>query len=332
MTGQSPAVSVIIATMDSYDSIRKTISHVCAQTVADTIEVIIVAPSAEQLGADGKSAPFTNMQVVETGPIESIGAANASGIRNASADIVVLAEDHCFPEPGWAAALIDAHRGDWAAVGPGVRNANPATAVSWADLFIGYGPWLLPTPGGEAEFLPGHNTSYKREVLLQYGEDLDSLMDAETVLHWKLRSDGFRLLLEPRAVVAHTNFSLWRSWLPVQFYNGRMFAGSRMTEMPGWKRLMYAAGSPLIPLVRLARIARQAKNGKLLGRFAACFHALVPGLLLDGAGQFLGYTFGAGNARERVANYEFRRIEHITDGDRKLVYQAENKSRSGGAR
>ena len=61
---------------------------------------------------------------------------------DAHAPIVALAEDHCFPEPGWADALIRAHQGPWAVVGPVVRNANPATIVSWCDFVIGYGPWM----------------------------------------------------------------------------------------------------------------------------------------------------------------------------------------------
>ena len=108
-----PALSVVLATSDSYDQIRKTISHLRAQTAGERIEVVIVAPSIGQLGiVDEDHASFANVTVVETGPIESIGAANAQGVRRASAEIVVLAEDHCFPEPAWAAALLEAHQGE----------------------------------------------------------------------------------------------------------------------------------------------------------------------------------------------------------------------------
>ena len=44
--------------------------------------------------------------------------------------VVAFGEEHCFPEPGWAQALIDAHREDYAAVGPAMHNANPDTIVS----------------------------------------------------------------------------------------------------------------------------------------------------------------------------------------------------------
>src|SRR5581483_3682407 len=222
MTDQkSPSLSVILATPGAYVTIRKTIQHLLSQTIRHQLEIVIVATSREHLQLDGREfAPFCGYQIVELGSMHSIGNANAAGIRRAKAQLVALAEDHCFPDPQWAERLVAAHQGPWVAVGPGVRNANPNTAVSWADLFIGYGPWLAPSPSREAEFLPGHNTSYKRDVLLTYENRLDSMMQAETVLHWDLRSKGHRLYMESAASVAHTNFSLWSSWVPAQFYNG----------------------------------------------------------------------------------------------------------------
>lgn len=314
-------LSVIIATPDRFDTIRNTIAHLRKQTVGADLEIVIVAPARVSQQFDAKELePFAGYRVVEVGSIDSIGRANAAGVRAASASIVALAEDHCFPEAGWAEALIAAHAGDWAAVGPGVRNANPSTAVSWADLFIGYGPWLVPGEAGEAAFLPGHNTSYKREVLLAYGEALASMLEAETLLHWDLRDRGYRLLFEPTAVVAHTNFSLWRSWIPIQFHSGRMFAGSRRKAMALWKRLVYVLGSPLIPAVRLARIAAQVRPRHLLKELAFCAHALAIGLALDAMGQLVGYATGIGNARDRVARYEFRRVDHVTSDDRQSVF------------
>jgi len=52
-----------------------------------------------------------------------------------------------------------------------------------------------PAPAGFVDYLPGHNTSYKRELLLGYGADLDSMMEGETSLHWDLRSKGHKLYL-----------------------------------------------------------------------------------------------------------------------------------------
>ncbi len=315
--GNTPLLSVILATPAGYRTIRKTVSHLRSQTARAFLELVIVAPSKELLNLEADQlSEFTRYQVVEIGQFHSIGQANAAGICQAVAPIVALAEDHCFPDPQWAERLIAAHQGPWAAVGPGVRNANPNTAVSWADLFIGYGPWLTPSPSREAEFLPGHNTSYKREVLLGYADQLDPMMEAETVLHWDLREKGHRLYMESAASVAHTNFSLWTSWIPAQFYNGRLFAGARVRQKPLPWRMVFVLGSPFIPGVRLWRIWTGLPSKELKIRFFACLHALIIGLAIDGVGQMIGYALGTGNALDKVAKYEFDRFKHVREQDR----------------
>lgn len=315
--GNTPLLSVILATPAGYRTIRKTVSHLRSQTAHSSLELVLVAPSQELLGLEvDQLKEFACYQVAEILKFQSIGQANAAGIRRATASIIALAEDHCFPDPQWAEKLIAAHQGPWAAVGPGVRNANPNTAVSWADLFIGYGPWLTPSPSREVEFLPGHNTSYKREVLVGYGDQLDTMMEAETVLHWDLREKGHRLYMESTASAAHTNFSLWTSWIPAQFYNGRLFAGARARQKSLSWRMVYVLGSPLIPGVRLWRIWTGLPSKELKIRFFGCLHALIIGLAIDGVGQMVGYALGTGNALDKVARYEVDRFKHVREQDR----------------
>lgn len=316
-------LSVVLATPDAFAAIRQTIAHLARQTVRHEIELVLVAPPAAMLDADeAMLASFGRVVRVDaTGPL-SIGSANAAGVRRASADVVALSEDHAFPDPDWAARLIAAHEGPHAAVGPSVGNANPRSAVSRADLFIGYAPWLAPARAGERDFLPGHNSSYKRSVLLGYAGGLDAMLDAETLLHWDLRARGERLWLEPRARIAHTNFSLWRSWLPAQFHYGRLFAGLRARGMSRLRRAIYIAGSPLIPPLRLWRIWREVGAVPGRGSRLSCLHALVAGLAFDGLGQLAGYALGVGSSATRTSVYEFNRSRHVLDDERRELWPA----------
>jgi hypothetical protein len=244
------------------------------------------------------------------GALRSVGSANALGIRHASAPVVALAEDHAFPAPGWAKALIETQRQPWAAVGPVICNANPASKLSWADMIIGYGPWIDPAHAGFVDHLPGHNSSYKREVLLGYGSDLERMMEAETVLHWDLRAKGHKLYLEPAAKIAHTNFALLSHFVAAHFYGGRMFATIRAQDGHwAWpRRLLFACGSPLIPLVRLWRILRDmSRPGRRLRLVLHVLPQLLLGLVMDGAGQMLGYALAAGESRAKLKGLEFRR-------------------------
>lgn len=316
-------MSVVIVTPDNYQTIRKTLEHLHRQTIRELLEIVIVAPSTEELNLDESlMSVFAGHLVVELDRIESIGRANAAGIRRATAELVALAEDHCFPNPDWARNLIETHRGPWAVGGPAIRNANPSNSVSWADLFVAYGPWLAPTKPREVQFLPGHNSSYKRAVLVPYERTLETRMEAETLLHWELCAKGQRLYLEPAAWVDHTNFSLWSSWLVDQFYGGRVFASFRALQMSALRRLVYIIGSPLIPLVRLIRIATAVwrYSDQWMGRLLSCLPTLVIGLALNGIGQMMGYALGVGNALERYSQYEFHRDRHVTETDRRTVF------------
>lgn len=307
-----PALTVVSITPDRYDTVRRTLRHVRAQTARDEIELLLIAPSRDTLEADeSELAEFRWVKIVEVGPLGATGEVRARAVREASAPIVVFTEDHCFPEPEWAAALLARHAGPWAAVGPVLRNANPDTMVSWADLFIAYGPWLAPGVAGPKDHLPGHNSSYKVSVLLEYGDRLAQLMEAESVLQWDLRRCGHQLFLEPAARAAHTNFAHWATFRPVQVMNGRVFADMRRRDWSMPKRVAFAAASPLIPAVRFVRAVRDAhRAGIPVSLLARATPALAAGLLLDGVGQMLGYAFGAGDSlRVDLVCFESHRVE-----------------------
>ena len=114
-----PSLSVVLACIDEGPAIRTTVAHLARQTAAREIELVLSAPPARGSAPEPEiAAAFAGVRTVEIGAVNSIARANAAGIRAATAPVVALSEDHCFPEPGWAAALIDAHSGPWSVVGP----------------------------------------------------------------------------------------------------------------------------------------------------------------------------------------------------------------------
>jgi predicted dehydrogenase len=319
----APKLSVILATPDDYRTIRATVRHLNRQTVAGDIELVIIAPFANTLDAVGAElAPFKRHQVVEVGTMRSVAWANAIGVARATAPIVAFAEDHCFPHPTWAQALLAAHEKPVSAVGPVVRNGNPGTMTSWADFLIAYGEWSDPHPAGPAQHLPGHNSSYKRDVLLDYGERLEPALEAESVLHWELRDAGHELHIEPEAKIDHLNFALLSVWIPTQFYCGWQFGATRASGWPWWKRLAWVGGAGLIPAVRLMRVVKAAlAPGRTQQRaiLPRVMPTLVLGLVLDGLGQAVGYAIGLGNVTAKLAGLEFHRVKYLTPRDQAAV-------------
>lgn len=307
MTG--PLLTAALLTPDDFQTIRKTVSCFASQSVVANIELLVLAPDPARVRFEPADVQaFHSVRVIDADLSLDTGHARATAVREASAPIIVFGEDHCFPEPGWAAALLAAHEGPWTAVGPVVRNANPGTLVSWADLLKGYGPWLAPGKSGELDHLPGHNSSYKVSALLPLGDDLGPLMEMETTLHWRLRAGGSRLFQEAKAQVAHTNFEKWGTWIPVSYHAGRVFAATRARSWSFPKRLAFAVATPLVPLVRMWRHMRQAivagLPGGLIVRVAP---VLLIGLILDGVGQLVGCLGGPGNSSATLVQWDFHR-------------------------
>lgn len=313
-----PALSVILPTRGRFASIRTTFLHLQRQTVAERIELVVVAPDERDFGLP-VSTRLHSVQLVATGERVSVPSAYAQGVRRAQGAIVAFSEDHAFPAPTWAEALIARHAEGWVAVGPVVHNGNPRTAVSWADYLLGYGPWHDARPGGAVAMLPGHNCSYKRDALLRFEPDLQPWLTAEFVLQERLMRDGGRLYLEDRARIRHLNFARPGVFLPVQFHSGRQFAACRTRQWPGWRRIVYAGGSPLIPIVRLWRTLRLGVRFPAQPSRWRILTVLLAGLVADGIGQFAGYLIGAGSSEKFLADYEYDRVRFITSEDRAAV-------------
>jgi glycosyltransferase involved in cell wall biosynthesis len=314
-------MSVVLVTPDNYNTIRKTIKHLRAQTVRDKLEIVIVAPSVERLGLDDSELrDFLHFRVVEVGEIKLVARAKAIAVREALAPIVAFAEDHCYPDPDWAKALITAHVKGFASVGPAMGNANPNTMISWAGMFMHFGPYFEPTIVGLTDQLPWHNVSYKRRLLMDYGDKLASIMVIEGLLLDDLRAKGHQIYLEPAAKTNHVNISSLPSWVRHAFWGGRLYAAIRVQEkrLSPWRRLLYIFGAPIIPLVRLRRVIKEIQRASRQQELIpGILPALISGLVPHAIGELTGYAFGLGNAEERYSHYEMLRINHITAQDRK---------------
>lgn len=313
-------MSVIILTPDEYATIRQTVASLAAQTVAAHLELIIVAPSQAAIKLPAETGAFGEVTIVEVGAIISTPAARIAGARAARAPLVAFVEDHALYNPHWAEALIDAHRQGHAVVGGMFGNANPASLVSWANLLTEYGEWMKP-PARTMHHLPGHNSSYKKEILLAYGSELEAKFVFESVLHWDLLKRGYTLFFEPRAKIYHLNYSRVTPTIQLRFYSGAVFAGARSRHWSIFKRLAFAAGAPLIPFVRFVRILRHLRGAPIPG---GVMPRVLPWMLLflifDAAGEMVGYARRVDDFVYKLSAMEYRRERYLTEKDRQAWF------------
>lgn len=316
---QPPLMSVIITTGPGYESIRTTIKHLKKQTVKESLEIIIISPAIEwSAGVEAEFKDFYGTILIEADIDTELYDTWVTAVRRSNAPVVVFGENHAFPEPEWAEALIEAHKGPWAAVGCVIKNVNPDSVNSRAQLYMTYGPYTEPVESGEINDLPGHNTSYKRSILLDYGDELRNLLIRTNILHMDLRARGYRLYMENKARTDHVNVSKTSSILFDLFYNGQLYTAA-LAQYKRWsisKRILHSLLEPLIILKHfrgtLQSIRRAGQWNQLI---PAALPIIVTGLAAHFMGKIRGYLIGCGNTQEKINNFEFDRFKHITDQD-----------------
>lgn len=319
-----PDMSVVVVSLDSYARIRRTIAALRLQTAKRQLEIVIVAPSREVLKLDEVDLQdFLSFQVVEIGPIRSTGGAITAGFQRAQAPVVAYAEEHSYPFPTWAEALLLAHKQPWGAVGVAIVNANPDSIISWANLFTDFGPSVDPAVGGVTSHLAWHHGSYKRELLSGYDtEQLQNFLETEGLLHQALQDRGYQLYLEPTAKSNHVNVSTMLSLIRCEFVGGRLYGAARVRHNK-WsmaRRLLYILGSPLIPVLRLRRTLREVRRA---GQWDKLLPQILPGiitaLLAHCLGEISGYALGARDAAWQRVPCELNRCDFLRESHRTLA-------------
>lgn len=300
-------MSVVLVTDDDFSSIARPVRHLEEQTASDRIELVIVAPSEGRIrpAYDPATAGFRGVRIVEHGSVSSRGSAAATGVRAASGPIVGFVENHSYPASRWAEALLEAHEGPWAAVGPAVENANPATRTSSVNFLLTYGRWSGAVRAGEVDLLPFHNSAYKRAWLDRYGERLGAMLDAEYWLQSDVRALGGRLYLAPEARTAHANEPRLGTSLRLLYGQGRMFGSRRSVGWSRLRRAAYVAGAPAIPLVNLPRVLRESSRSAPAAELVPSLPSILLHVAVQGAGEAVGYLTGAGGDEEFLVGHEF---------------------------
>ncbi len=304
-------ISVVLVAFRDYAHIARTVGFLSRQTVADQIELIIVAP--HRLPELATLTGFGAVQVVEIGRIHNVDIAAADGVLAATAPIVSVIEDHAYPDPAWAERIIATYaQGDWGIVGSRIGNANPASGLSWANMLIAYGPQSR-TKRQEVKNMPTHNSSFRTALVQAYGDDLRAMMGRGGGLMAALREQGATAFHAGDARVAHANPSKLSASADLRFNAGRQYATKRAQDWSLSKRIGFALGAPLIPFVRLLRFYQDYFASGAVDK--RVLPALLLALSFDAVGQAAGYLWGEGKSAETLATFEMGRLRHLTPHD-----------------
>ena len=323
------ALSVVMIVPNQRDTVLRTLQCLRAQTARERMEIILFGPSMAVLDTlRDDLAAFGGYQLVAWGRMRNMAAARGEAFRIARTPLVAHAEDHCFPDPGWAEAFLrvsapDAQGIAPAAAGPLMVNANPASLWSWAAFTLHFAHAAFPESRGAVDFLATHNTCFHRDSVLALGASLDSGIEMEILLQNRLRAEGYSLFHEPNAVTRHVNVSRPLPLLKASFYGGWLFSTVRMRE-ERWtlgRKLFQLAVSPIVPLLQLKRrwgaLTRIAGERRLLPLVAVPVIAIAA---LHTVGEVVGILFPRDTVIEDYSNFENTRMRFVRPEETALLY------------
>jgi len=317
-----PSLSVILLSLDGGASLKKVVRHLNTHQWADQIEIVVAITEEAPLVLDQPQG-FAGIRVVRVPVRDDFGKARAAAIRAASAPFVVLAEDHSFPIEGWAQALLAPLEAGAPAVGPQILVANPGTSISWSDAILCYGDYLQPMCQNATEHIPWHNSAYRREILLAFGDRLDFLLQADSLIQAALADQGHRFVMTPYAATNHCNHSLLQPHWKALYWGNRLYGATRAIreEWPAVRRLFYAAAWPAIVgfrAWRAVRICFALRDDQI--RYRTLLPLLLAGAIVAAIGEVWGYLFGLGrNTLRRRSYYELTRAIHVLPSEVSLL-------------
>jgi hypothetical protein len=199
-----------------------------------------------------------------------------------------------------------------------MANANPATIWSWATLLPSYGYWVKPNHFGQTDRLMRLNVSYKRDLVLRYGDELDRLFGRGGDLQGRIQADGGNFYLTDRSSIAHLNPSRFFPAFDLLVKAGRLYASGQAARK-GWAfpiRFVAALCTPLFPAVRFVRRYKKISGGGLFeGQRTKLYVAFYVGLAIRALGNAMGYLLGPGRALEALALSDMKRFHQITPRD-----------------
>jgi hypothetical protein len=183
-------------------------------------------------------------------------------------------------------------------------------------LLLDYGEFMDGLPAREVFHTPTHNPAFKRSLLLDYGDRLETALSGGYEISVDWRAQGHRFYFEPAAKIAHANVSLPGHWLRQRYLAGLVHASERSQAWSPVRRIAYACGSPLIPVVVLSRIAPAVRVARHRGGLPPLtLPVLLASAVTAAVGEAVGYVRGARPVdKRRLDEYEVHKQRYVRAG------------------
>jgi glycogen synthase len=216
----SVRASVIIITYNRAASLRECLGLLRALD-HPVFEVVVVNGPSTDDSQDVLDEWAGSIKVVDC-PVANIAAARNLGLANAAGEVVAFLDDDTYPDPAWLTNLLAAllERPETAGAGGPYRDRS-GTALEFVHLVgdrlgettridsLDPSLWYATPFSSRFLILPGGNSAYRRETLVQIGgfDEAFEYGGEEGDVGIRLRDAGYLLRPAPAAIVYHQRLS-----------------------------------------------------------------------------------------------------------------------------
>ncbi len=286
-------VSVIIASVESAESIGRCIESVRAALERKCSEVIVVDASRDT-SADIAERQLGHAAVIRCAPGTLTPELWAAGIVRSTGRVIALTTGHFEVGPTWMenleTALREGHTG-----AAGRLDLGDATSVTdWAVFYLRYSEFLREPEQVQRGVagIPADNAAYDGEAIRRFVKNSDDGF-WEVEFHRQLHAAGGSLAMVPGATARYARSFPFLTIARHRFHHGR-HAGAWRVSRSLRSPVMIVAGTPLVPFALALRAWRRVRSVvEHRGRFLRAIPAF---LILAGCwavGEAVGAVSGA---------------------------------------
>jgi Glycosyl transferase family 2 len=303
----SPSLfSILVGRVSTEDSDRvlELLEALRAQENAPAYEVI-VADRRQDRVSERIRASYPEAQLFFCPADMSLPELRTLAFDRARSKYVVVTEDHCVPEKGWLAGMIEAFEtapAETVAVGGVVENGVYETPLDWATFLCEYSGFMGPVSSGPvpAGSVPGMNIAYRRSAIAEIDRAVLMRGFWETTVHPSLTKKGLGFYLSDDIKLQHKKKFSFRLFATQRFFYSRYYAGIRFGQDEKAARVAMSALTLALPPLLLFRMVRNTARKHRLPQLISAFPYLILFALIWSCGELVGYMFGPGDALSMI--------------------------------
>jgi len=286
-------VSVIIASVESAESIGRCIESVRAALQGKYSEVIVVDASRDT-SADIAERELGHAAVIRCAPGTLTPELWAAGIVRSSGRVIALTTGHFEVGPSWMENLETALREGHTGAAGRLDLGNATSVTDWAVFYLRYSEFLREPKQVQRGVagIPADNAAYDGEAIRQFVKNSDDGF-WEVEFHRQLHAAGGSLAMVPGATARYARSFPFLTIARHRFHHGR-HAGAWRVSRALRSPVMIVAGTPLVPFALALRAWRRVRP--MLQHRGRFLRALPAFLVLAGCwavGEAVGAVSGA---------------------------------------